>query len=298
MKTILGYFDNRDQALNAINRLVSNGLINDGEADLVDQTYLSGSTTGTGQSTQASSTREGSFGSRISHFFSDIFGNDESYHPYAEGIRRGDVLVRVNTDDSRDADKIADTLQSMGAADIDRRAEYFKSSGFSRFDATSAQPYSLDETNQYRSDYREWETKNLQTTDQEQTLPVIEEQLKVGKREIKKGGIRVFTRVTERPVEEEISLRDEEIEVERRPADRVLGAGDMASFKESEIEFSETDEEAVVSKEARVVEEVGVKKTARQRKETVRDKVRRQDVEVERTDEERADTDRPLNPER
>ena len=295
MKTILGYFDNREQALSAINDLVTRRLINDGEADLVDQSYLS--STDSNQGTQASTRRDESFGSRVSHFFSDIFGSDDSYHPYAEGLRRGDVLVRINTSDERDADKIADTLQTMGAVDVDRRAEYFKSSGFDRFDATSAQPYSLDETNKYRNDYQDWEAKNLRDSAQEQTLPVIEEELKVGKREVKKGGIRVFTRVTERPVEEEISLRDEEIEVERRPVDRVLREGDMASFKDSEIALSETHEEAVVSKEARVVEEVGVKKTARQRKETIKDKVRRQDVEVERTDEE-ADLDRPLNPDR
>jgi stress response protein YsnF len=47
---------------------------------------------------------------------------------------------------------------------------------------------------------------------------------------------------------------------------------------------TESDEEAVVSKTARVKEEVVVHKEATDRVETVRDTVRRQDVEIERDD--------------
>jgi stress response protein YsnF len=44
--------------------------------------------------------------------------------------------------------------------------------------------------------------------------------------------------------------------------------------------MTETDEEAVVSKTARVKEEVVVRKDVRERTETVHDTVRREDVEI------------------
>jgi stress response protein YsnF len=86
--------------------------------------------------------------------------------------------------------------------------------------------------------------------------------------------------VVERPVEERVDLRRERVEVERRPVDRPVEPGDPV-FEEKVIEASERGEEAVVSKEARVVEEVGLRKEADTRTETVRDTVREQKVDVE-----------------
>ena len=118
----------------------------------------------------------------------------------------------------------------------------------------------------------------------EVALPVIEEELQVGKREVQRGGVRVYSHVTETPVEETVQLHEEHVNVERRPVDRPLTAADSAAFKEENFELRETAEEAVISKQARVVEEVVVGKTATDRTETVRDTVRRTDVEVEQLD--------------
>lgn len=68
--------------------------------------------------------------------------------------------------------------------------------------------------------------------------------------------------------------------MERRHADRPVTNADQ-SFRERAIAATETVEEPVVSKQARVVEEVAVSKDVQQRTETVRDTVRRTDVEVE-----------------
>ena len=68
--------------------------------------------------------------------------------------------------------------------------------------------------------------------------------------------------------------------INRHPVDRAVSEGDMA-FKEQNFEVTETDEVPVVSKTARVVEEVVVGKTATERTETVSDTVRRTDVDVE-----------------
>jgi hypothetical protein len=69
--------------------------------------------------------------------------------------------------------------------------------------------------------------------------------------------------------------------VERRRVDRPVEAADLEAFKEGTIELTETTEEPVVRKQARVVEEVIVRKEVEQHTETVRDTVRQTNVEVE-----------------
>jgi len=120
---------------------------------------------------------------------------------------------------------------------------------------------------------------------QQAAIPVVEEEIAIGKREVERGGVRVRTEVEERPVEEQINLREEHVKVERRPVDRPASEADIRRAQQSgTIEVREKSEEAVVQKNARVVEEVVVGKEATQRTETVRDTVRRTDVEVEETD--------------
>jgi len=81
-------------------------------------------------------------------------------------------------------------------------------------------------------------------------------------------------------VHEQVSLRDEKVSVERRPVDRPL-TGNEDVFRERTIEAQGKREEAVVNKQARVTEEVVLKKDMNQRTETVSDKVRETKVEVE-----------------
>jgi uncharacterized protein (TIGR02271 family) len=114
------------------------------------------------------------------------------------------------------------------------------------------------------------------------TVQEVEEQLSVGKRKVTTGGVRVTTSVSERPVQKTVSLREERVEVERRPADRELRPEEAeAAFAEKTVEMLGTSEEASVRKEARVVGEVSLGKRVEERKETVKDSVRRSEVEVE-----------------
>ncbi len=117
--------------------------------------------------------------------------------------------------------------------------------------------------------------------DKEAVLPVIEEELQVGKRQVEGGGVRVTNRVTEKPVEGQVNLREEHVNVERHPVNRPVSDADAAAFREGTIEVTEKSEQAVVGKQARVVEEVVVGKQATERTETVRDTVKRTDVDVE-----------------
>lgn len=112
-------------------------------------------------------------------------------------------------------------------------------------------------------------------------IPVVQEQLKVGKREVQRGGVRVYSRIVETPVDESIGLREEHVKVERRPVNEPISGMDTTAFKEQSIEMRETTEEAVVEKSARVVEEVMVNKEVTQREQQIHDTVRHTEVEVE-----------------
>ena len=120
-------------------------------------------------------------------------------------------------------------------------------------------------------------------TDQD-TIKVMEERLRVGKREVAAGAVRVRSYVVERPVEEQVHLHEERVSVERHPVDRAVTAADAAgAFQDRTIEARATSEEAVVGKDVRVIEEIGLKKEASDRTETVRDTVRKTEVDVEDT---------------
>jgi uncharacterized protein (TIGR02271 family) len=119
------------------------------------------------------------------------------------------------------------------------------------------------------------------TTGGEERIRLAEEQLRIGKRVDQGGRVRVRSYVVETPVEEQVTLRDEHVSVQRRTVDRAPTAADEVLFAERTIEATESDEKAVVSKTAHVTGEVVVSKTAEERVETVRDTVRRTEVEVE-----------------
>ena len=67
--------------------------------------------------------------------------------------------------------------------------------------------------------------------------------------------------------------------IERHPVDRAV---DDDAFRERSIEMTQTDEEAVVEKSARIVEEVVVTKTSGERVEQINETVRHTDVVVEK----------------
>jgi uncharacterized protein (TIGR02271 family) len=117
---------------------------------------------------------------------------------------------------------------------------------------------------------------------QGETVQEVEEELAVGKRKVATGGVRVTTSVSETPVEESVTLREERVEAERKPVRRTLSTEEAeAAFEEKTVEMLGTSEEAQVSKQARVTGEVALGKQVEKREETVKDTVRRTEVEVE-----------------
>ncbi len=113
------------------------------------------------------------------------------------------------------------------------------------------------------------------------TIPVVAEAVEVGKRATGRT-VHVYTRVHEMPVEQQVRLHEDRVTVERRPTDRPASAADQAAATARVMDVTETVEEPVVTKTARVVEEVVVHKDAQERVETVHATARRTDVQVDR----------------
>ena len=77
---------------------------------------------------------------------------EEDAKYYAEGVRRGDVLVTVRADDAH-ADAVCDVLDRHDAVDVDERVTNWRSRGWSGWDA-NAQPYDENSLREERSYYR------------------------------------------------------------------------------------------------------------------------------------------------
>lgn len=213
----------------------------------------------------------------------------EDAEVYAEGVRRGETLLTVQVEDA-EVSRTRDLLNQYNPTDVHGEASNWRSEGWSKFDeSTTANP---DEVKNYRSSRSSsstgmgtgmgsTETQTTRTEDGKMVLPVVEEQVDVSKREVEKGRVHVYTEVTETPVSTDVSLRQENVTVERRTVDRPVSSTD-AAFQEQDIELTERAEQAVINKSARVVEEVVVGTDVTQQSQTVTDTVRRTDVHVER----------------
>jgi len=187
---------------------------------------------------------------------------EEDARYYEEGIRGGRSLVTVTAEDASAA-RAQDIMNRHGAIDV--HADYGSM-------ASSSQPSTTQTTN-YSS--------STAVPQEQARFDIVEEEVQVGKREVEGGGVRVRSYVTETPVQEQVRLREEHVVVERHPVNRPASEADIAAFQEGVIEVTEHHEEAVVAKQARVVEEVVVGKDVTEHVETIHETVRRTDVEVE-----------------
>lgn len=246
-KTLVAMFDSLSDAEQARTRLLQSG-IETSSVHITNEESLR---------TRASSDERDHRG-----FFSRLFGlgdSDERVGTYNEAISRGSSMLTVTLDDDSDATRVESLLSAAGAMDIDERSRDWQqgSTGLAGRDTASLQG--------------------------RERLEVVQEELQVGKRAVETGGVRVHQYVTERPVQEQVTLCEERAIVQRRPVDRVLSPGEFESMdlSDRDLEIRERSEQAVVGKTARVVEEVEVGKESRERTETIQDSVRRKDVDVE-----------------
>ena len=232
MRTVIGLFDDRVEAMNAYSALEADGfsgsdldiLTND---DRDDEPKLE----------------------RIRQYVPEP---DSSI--YLEGVRKGGTLLTARANGDR-MQRAAEIMSGYNMVNIQDRSRDWRAAN---------------------ADLPEMTT----TTNNSNVLDVIEEDLEIGKETVERGRMRAYSVVTETPVEENVSLREETIRVQRRPVDRTVPA-DPTLFQEKSIEVVERAEVPHVDKVARVVEEVVVGKDVNERVETVQDTVRRQDVKVE-----------------
>lgn len=273
-RTVTAFFDNRTDADEAVNELVSAG-VSMGSIRLVP-----GSEGGQAATTDTES------GSGFWESLKDLFMPDEDRDTYAEGLRRGGYLVTV-TAEAANYDTVVDILDDEGTVDISERESAWRAegwTGYSHASGTSSTNLSdhrpMAPTAETGFSSSSGPTARSANLGAEEAIPVAEEQLRVGKRDVSHGRVRIRSYVVETPVTEDVSLREERVHVESRPVDRPL-TGDEQLFQDRTIEVEERGEEAVVAKEARVKEELVVKKDVADRTETISDTVRHTEIDVE-----------------
>ena len=243
-KTVVGLFSTTAQAQQVKDTLVADGY-SSGDIKIVSNDHNEGHAEGT------------SIGQKISHFFGSLTGSDEETHQYyTRGVNQGGALLSVDAADA-EAESIAATLKEYGARDID--------GGYGQQAASGTPVYGGSTTS---------------SSTNGEVIPIVEENLVVGKREVDRGGVRVFSRVVEEPVSADVTLRDEFVNVERRVVDRPATGADFQTGTTG-FEVRASGEEAVVGKTSRVVEEIVVGKEATSHTESVHDTVRRTEVDVE-----------------
>lgn len=266
-RTIVGVFDDRNEAEQVRNQLVNLGLPSN-DISISDR---EGAASGAGAAGASAMTRHAHEGG-IRGWFRHAFGldDDDVTGHYAEAVRRGSYVLCATARDDAQAERIETVMRSAGAVDIDSRAARWREQGWTGY-SDEAPALSSAELAQER------ELNSAQRT----RIPVVEEELQVGKRAVERGGVRVFTRVVERPVEEQVTLREEHATIDRRAVDREVTDADLDAMREGTIEVRERSEEPVVQKVARVKEEIDVGKRVDERTETVRDSVRHTEVEVD-----------------
>ena len=209
----------------------------------------------------------------------DMFMPEEDRYSYAEGLRRGGYLVSVKTRQV-DMDRVLDILDRDGAVDMEQRETSWRNEGWTGYRAPAIGATASAGVATTREAVPPSAARTTGAASGEEVIQVYDERLEVGKREVSHGRLRVRSYVVEKGVDEQVTLRIETVQVDRRPVDRAVSATD-AMFQDRTIELEEFAEEAVVSKEARVVEEISLRKEVRDRTETIHDTVRHTEVEIQ-----------------
>ena len=295
-QTITALYDDQAQAQAALSKLVAAGFPQDSIRLTPGASTTSTRTTGSYDHTRD----EGGFWAALK----DAFMPEDDRYAYTEGLSRGGTLLTATVENDR-VPAAMDILEENGSVDLDEREATWRKEGWSGYGGGTATSTTMQGGAQAAGGIpvtggasgagtaataadlhtsAAWTgAAGAQDTGEgdKEYIPVVEERLNVGKRVAEHGRVRVRSYAIETPVEEQVTLRQEHVEIDRRTVDRPVTATDEALFAEKTIEAIERREEAVVSKDARVVEEVGIRKDATQRTETISDTVRHTEVEVE-----------------
>jgi len=257
-KTVIALFKTQSESQKAVQELVNLGLPQD-RID-ISKGYM--------PAKEAKTTRNAEDKDSIRQFFDSLFGDDTDSKRLSEVARSCGSIVTVHAVSAEEANRAAQTLDQAGAANLDELEQMCGESTVSQ--------QRVAQTNQHQP---QGVAQNKIATGT--SIPVIEEDVQIEKREVETGGVRVRSRIVERPVEENLRLRQEHILVERNPMARPATQADFGTFREGEAEFVEHKEVPIINKEAKVVEEVRIGKEVEQRQQVVRETERKTEVDVQ-----------------
>ena len=304
-RTVTAFFDTRAAAESAKAEVIAAGVPSDMVTVVAGHEggMTGGGTTSgmTGGSMAGTGRDEGFWGS-----VKNLFAPEEDKHSYAEGLSRGGYLLTAHTSEAH-YDRVLDILDREGAVDMDQRETQWRSEGWSGTHAgattygasTAAGGYGAAGTTTSGMTSTAATAPGgtvgtttartgvgaaaLGTEDRlgtgDGTIQLAEETLRVGKRDVNHGRVRLRSYVVEKPITETVNLHSERVDVTRRPVGPTVAATE-AMFGERTLSAEEHEEEAVVSKDARVYEEVSLGKVAQDRTQEVKDTVRKTEVEV------------------
>ena len=244
---VVSVYDSMDKAKSALIVLKSSGI------DTSDVSLLDRNTLGTGVDHQDVGLWRRLFGENVWEHEAAVYGDT---------LRKGGAVLAVRGPKERTA-KIMSILDAHRPVDVHEQATKIGADVPMEAKALVTAPGTATGANK------------------DEVMRLAEEQMNVGKRMFETGTTRVRRFVTERPVEAQVNLHEEHAKVVRRAVTDPNYIADI-DWSDKEYTVAETAERAVVSKTARVVEEVAVGKEGSERTETVRDTVRRQQVEVEK----------------
>lgn len=157
-----------------------------------------------------------------------------------------------------------------------------------REDGTYYVPVDFNELDQQRASATNTSSANMRSGDvgvgEELVVPVIEEQIEVGKREVERGTVRVHKRVREHEELLQETLAHEQIDVERVPLNQVVESATGVRQEGDTVIIPVYEEMVVVEKRLVLKEEVRLHIRRTQEDWTDRVTLRREEVEIERID--------------
>lgn len=128
-------------------------------------------------------------------------------------------------------------------------------------------------------------TDTMDTDRDDETIELREERLKVDKEKEKTGEVHVSKKVVEDTETVEVPVTKEEVTIERKPVSGDKTTDDkIDTTDEDDIVIPIEEEKVTPRKETDVVEEVEIKKEAKQDSQTVGDTVRHEELEVDDED--------------
>jgi stress response protein YsnF len=258
-KTVVGFFDEAEDAQKAMQRLQQVGI----SQNSIDFTS-GGAGAYSSTSTNVSTNDRQEEGNAITRFFNSLFGDDsDDARKYSRVGSNSNYIITVHASSADEAEQAADIMDDCGAIDVDERA-----SSEGSYNDNNNMSSSTDRGSDY--DRRSGDSINR-----------MEEDIHVGKRDVETGRVHVRSRIIETPVEEHVRLRQEHVNIERNPVDRRVSGDEIGNFEDHDFEVTEHAEVPVVDKEARIVEEIRINKEVDEKDEVIRDTVRKTDVDID-----------------